>query len=221
MLGKSAPILCALAISLFMASAVSAQLPVRLSLSGGGFSTNLNTEDTNGEAQRLSGFSAGGAATVGYGRMGLDIRYLEGSLSPSGEGTGRAIVEGEAMLSVRALSWLRIKFGPHIRSFIQNNATERWLFWETRFRTETQLGTRRVTSSLEFWQVLSASVNTSEPFDGGQGIEGNLRWEISSNLPLWLNLGYRIDRSNLGGGSRTEVLEHIILGIGFGRGVAN
>jgi hypothetical protein len=217
MLSKPARVLSALVISILIASTASAQLPLNLTLSGAGFSTNLNTEESSGEAQRLSGFSAGGAAAVAYGRIGFGIRYLEGSLSPSGGGTSRAIVEGEAMLSVRALSWLSFKLGPHIRSFIQNNATERWLFWEGRVRTETRLGTRRVTSSLEFWQVLSGDVNTTEPFDGGQGLEGSLRWDISS-LPVWLNLGYRIDRSHLGGGSRTEVLEHVFLGVGIGRG---
>jgi hypothetical protein len=216
MLGKRIRVLSVLCIALLTASAVSAQRPVRLSLSGAIFSTNLNTETTAGDALRVSGISAGGAATVALGRMGLGIRYLEGSLSPSGGGTSRALVEGEAMLSARALSWLSFKFGPHIRSFIQNNATERWVFWETRIRTETELGTRQLTSSLEFWQILSGSANTTESFDGGQGIEGSLRWEFSSR-PLWLNLGYRIDRSNLGGGSRTEVLEHIVLGVGYGR----
>ena len=216
MLGKRIRVLSVLCMALLTASAVSAQLSDRISLSGALFSTNLNTETASGEPLRLSGVSAGGAAAVAFGRFGLGIRYLEGSLSPSGGGTGRSIVEGEAMLSARALSWLSIKFGPHIRSFIQNNATERWVFWEARFRTETELGTKRVTSSLEFWQILSGSANTTQPFDGGQGIAGNLRWK-PSNKPLWLNLGYRIDRSNLGGGSRTEVLEHIVLGIGYGR----
>ena len=217
MLKNAARVLSALGLSLLMASSGSAQLPLGLSLSGAGHSTILNTEDINGDAQRLTGFSAGGSAAVTFRRFGFGIRYLEGSLSPSGEGTNRAIVEGEAMLSVRALSWFSVKLGPHIRSFIQNNATERWIFWEARLHAETQLGTPRVTSSLEFWQVLSGNVNTSEPYDGGQGIEGNLRWEISS-LPVWLNLGYRIDRSNLGGGTRTEVLEHIFLGVSVGRG---
>ena len=220
MLNNAARVLSALSLSLLVASSASAQLPLGLSLSATGYSTNLNTEDVNGDAQRLTGFSAGGSATVAFRRLGFGIRYLEGSLSPSGDGTGRAIVEGEAMLSVRALSWLSIKFGPHIRSFILNNATERWLFWEARFRTKTHLGTRRVTSSLEFWQALSGNVNAPDPFNGAQGLEGNLRWEISS-LPVWLNLGYRIDRSNLGGGSRTEVLEHIFLGVGFGGGGVN
>ena len=220
MLGRYSRVSSALAISLLVASTSSAQLPQRISLSTAVHSTNLNTEVSSGEALRLSGISAGGAASVVYRRFGLGIRYLEGSLSPDGAGTGRDIVEGELMVSVRALSWLSIRLGPHIRSFIQNSATERWLFWEARFRTQTQLGTRSLTSSLEFWQVLSAGVNTPETFDGGQGIEGNLRWEIS-DLPLWLNLGYRMDRSNLGGGARSEVLEHVFLGVGFGRGGVN
>jgi hypothetical protein len=64
MLGKRIRVLSVLCIALLTASAVSAQRPVRLSLSGAIFSTNLNTETTAGEALRLSGISAGGAATV-------------------------------------------------------------------------------------------------------------------------------------------------------------
>ncbi len=213
---KPPRVLSVLWFALLTASTASAQLTDRLSLSGAVFSTNLNTESATGEPLRLAGISAGGSAAFVFGRMGLGIRYLEGSLSPSGGGTGRSLVEGEAMLSARALSWLTIKLGPHIRSFTQNNATQRWVFWEARLRTETELGTRRVTGSLEFWQILSGNVNTPEPFDGGKGIAGNLRWEFSER-PLSLNLGYRIDRSRLGDGTRTEVLEHIVLGIGYGR----
>ena len=97
MLSNSARILSALGLSLLIASAVVAQRPIHYSLSAAGFSTNLNTEEATGEQQRLSGISAGGAASIAYRRLGFGIRYLEGSLSPDGGGTGRDIVEGESI----------------------------------------------------------------------------------------------------------------------------
>jgi len=219
MLGIQARLVAVLLAMFAFASPVSAQHPVSFSLNGGVFSTSLNTEGSTGK-RHLSGFSAGGGAAVGYGRLGFGVQYLEGSLTPSGGGTDRDIVEGEAMLSVRALSWLSLKLGPHIRSFLIGDGTQRWVFWEGRVRTKARLGTDRLTSILEFWQVLSADVNTVESFDGGQGIEGSLKWELA-NLPLWLGLGYRIDRSHLGDGSRTEVVEHFLFTVGIRRGQVN
>jgi hypothetical protein len=185
-------------------------------VSVGGQFLNLNTEEATGE-QRLSGFGLGGDATVAFGRLGLAIRYMEGSLSPSEAGRDRDIVEGEAMLSLRATPWLRIALGPHIRSLIIPEGTERWLFWEGRIQAKASLGSPRLVSVFELWQVLSANVDVDDPYDGGRGIEGGLRWEVSS-FPIWLGLGYRIDRSNLGDGSRTEVMEHILFSIGIGHG---
>jgi hypothetical protein len=201
---------------LLLASSAFAQTPLGSSIGVGGFFMNLKTEEATG-TQRLSGFGAGGDATISYGRLGLGIRYLEGSLNPGGAGTGKDVVEGEVVLSVRALSWLKISLGPHIRSLIVQEGTERWLFWEGRLQTKARLATPRLTSVFELRQVLSANVDAADPFDGGQGLEGALRWEISS-LPIWLGLGYRIDRSSLGDGSRTEVMEHVLISVGFGRG---
>lgn len=219
MIGKTARISIVLGSSLVLASPASAQLPLSLSANGGAASTQLNT-GTTGATERLSGFSAGGGATVAYRRLGMSFRYLEGSVSPRGGGTGRDIVEGEAMLSLRGLSWLSVSFGRHIRSYVRSDGTERWLLWEARIRTEARLATRRLISSLEASQVLSADVNSPEAFDRAQGIEGELKWMVFSR-PLWLSLGYRMDRARLGGGSRTEVLEHIRLTVGFGQGTTN
>ena len=178
MLGKPARVLNVLGISLLIASTAVAQRPLRFSLSTTLYATNLNTEDATGAHQRLSGVSAGGAASIGYRRLGFGIRYLEGSLSPSAGGTSRALVEGEAMLSVRTLSWLKVKLGPHIRSLIRDNATERWLFWEGRLRAEAQLGTRKVTSLQEITGMEGSVITMQEVFSFKQqtiDTEGRIR----------------------------------------------
>jgi hypothetical protein len=205
-----------LSVMLVLTSPVFAQIPVRTSLGIGSSFLTLNTVDAVGE-QRLTGFGFGGKATIAYKRLGLGLQYLEGSLNPSGTGTDKELVEGEMMLSVRASSWLRLALGPHIRSLVIPEGTERWLFWEGRVQTKANLGTPRLESVLELWHVVSASVEVDDAYDRGQGVMGSLRWELSS-LPVWIGLGYRIDRSNLANGARTEVMEHFTISVGLGRG---
>jgi len=225
MFGDRSRVLFWVCAMMLIAGSASAQFPVQGSIAGGGYFLNLNTEEATGE-QRLSGFGFGGDGSLAFRRLGLGIRYMEGSLSPSDAGRDRSIVEGELMLSVRAFSWLRIGFGPHVRSLIIPEGTERWFFWEGRIQAKTRLGSPRLVSVFEFWQVISADVDVDDPFDSGQGIEGGLRWEFSSlpfwpglgYRPVWLGLGYRIDRSKLGNGSRTEVMEHLLISVGVGRG---
>mgnify|MGYP001825001668 CR=1 FL=1 len=205
--------LCALLLS---SSPVHAQLPIGTSFRLGGSFMNLNTVDAAGD-QRLTGFGFEGNATLTYKRFALGLGYLEGSLSPTGNGLDRDIVEGEALISTRATSWLRIGLGPHIRSLIIPEGTERWLFWELLIQAHTSLGFPRLMSVLEIRQVLSANIDVDDGFDGARGVVGSLRWDVSS-LPIWVGLGYRIDRSNLGSGTRTEVMEHFVISVGVGRG---
>lgn len=200
-------------------SAVAQGFSPKLSGNFGVFHTNLNTEEPEG-IRRLAGFTMGGFTSVSHNRFSVELGYLEGSLSPSGQGIERDIVEGELLLTVRTFRWMSVQLGPHIRSFVRPDGTERWIFWEGRLRAGTQLGTPRLLSRFEIWQVLAANVDAAEPYDGGRGISGALWWDISS-LPFWLGLGYRIDRSHLGRGSRTEVLEHVLISVGFGRNTAN
>lgn len=205
-----------LSATLLLASPVFAQIPIGTSGSLGASFMNLNTVDALGE-QQLTGFGIGGNMTVAYQRLGLGLRYLEGSVSSGDNGTDRDLVEGEAIFSVRASPWLRIGLGPHIRSLIIPEGTERWVFLEARVQTTAQLGSPRLASVLELWQVLSANVDVDDPYDGGRGLSGTLRWEVAT-MPLWIGLGYRIDRSNLDSGSRTEVMEHFVISVGIGRG---
>lgn len=199
----------------------SAQNPIRVSFAGAVFKAGLDSERES-EHQQLSGFCVGGIASLSKGRLGIGLRYLEGSLNPDGDGIGRDLVEGELMLGVQTLSWLAIRLGPHLRSFITDGAVERWVFWEGRLRTETGLGVSGLSSYLELWHVLSASssVDWPEAYDGGKGLEGGIRMDVSQ-LPFWLGLAYRIDRSNLGGGVRQDVLEHMVITVGFGPSQGN
>ena len=215
MTGRLSPLLIAL-VALTTATSTAAQNRVRFSGAAEGYLTRLNT-DVAGEPVQFSGPSFGGAGSVAWWRLSLNLRYLEGGLSPSGGGDARDLVEGEALLAFRPLSWLRLGFGPHVRAFILNSGTERWLFWEGRVRTETRLGFPTLRTHFEFWQVLGSDVRVPDAFGTGQGLEGGLRWEIG-RFPLSVMLSYRLDRSSLASGSREEVLEHVFVSVGIGRG---
>jgi len=213
---RSLAIVCLATLLAFSAQPLNSQGGLRFSVAGGGYYNSISIQD-DGENQSLSGFSGGGEGSVAIGRLGLGLRYLEGSVSPSGSGTGADVVEGEAILSFRALQWLALKFGPRLRSTITSGVTERWVFWEGRVGTRARLGSPRVVGNLEFLLMLSGDVNTSESFNGGQGLRGRLSWELSE-LPLWIGLGYHIDRIKSRGGLRTEATEQLVLLIGIGRG---
>jgi hypothetical protein len=205
-----------LSVMLVLASPVFSQMPALTSFEIGSSFLTLNTEDALGE-QRLTGFGLGGKATIAYKRFGLGLHYVQGSLSPNAAGTDRDLVEGEMMFSVRATSWLNVYLGPHIRSLVIPEGTERWLLWEGRVQTKANLGTPRLESVLELWQVLAANVDVDQAYDGGRGIMGSFRWDVSL-FPVWLCFGYRFDRSNLGNGSRTEVMEHFVVSVVWDRG---
>lgn len=205
--------------SILVASPFHAQAGLRFSVGGGLQSTYLNAEGASG-IERSSGFTGGAQAAISFGRLGVGLKYLEGSVTPAGAGAGRDIIEGEALLSLRAFPWLALRFGPHIRSVIRTGTTERWVLWEGRVRTRARLGSPRLTSSLELWYVLSGDVSAVEGFDGGQGVKGLLRWEVTTT-PIWLGIGYQVDRTRLGGGSRAETWEHFVFVVGFGSAAAN
>ncbi len=205
-----------ISVLLFFTESTVSQSPLKVSVGGAGFVANHESHE-NSDEERLSGFCAGGLASVSKGRLSLGIRYLEGSLDPDGDGSARDLVEGEMLLGVQALSWLGIKFGPHLRSYIQGGVVDRRVMWEARIRTETQLGIGGLSSYLEIWRVLSGSASESVPFGSGQGLEGGIRLETST-FPLWMGLGYRLDKNSLDSGARQEFVQHLIIAIGFGRG---
>ena len=205
-----------LSVLLCLADIAHSQSPFKASIGGTGFNAILESNE-NSEEERLTGFCAGGLASISKGRFTLAVRYLEGSIDPEGDGTARDLVEGEALLGIRAFPWLGFRFGPHLRSYIQGGVVDRRVMWEGRIRTETQLGIGGLSSYLEFWSVLSGSAREPSSFGSGQGLEGGIRLETSA-FPLWLGLGYRLDKSELDSGAREEVLQQLVFAIGFGRG---
>ncbi len=173
------------------------------------------TGDRPTGARERTGLGLGGEATFGVGPAGLAVGYLEGSLDETG-GASTDFVEGHAFFTLRPLRWAALGFGPHVRSFIEPGGTQRWLLWEAHVQAATELLGPTIEAYAEGWVVVSAEVEVSEPFDGGRGLEGGLRVAVG-RLPVALRLRYRLERLELGGGTRRETVEQVGLAVGIGR----
>ncbi|UCD25690.1 MAG: hypothetical protein JSW51_07200 [Gemmatimonadota bacterium] len=172
------------------------------------------TETVESESSKLTGIAFGGRGVVTWRKLRLDLRYLEGGLSPEAEAPDEDIVEGELMLGFVPLSWLTLRFGPHIRSFVTNQGTQRWIFWEGHVGGALELGTPRLITYFDLWHVFGANVDAVEEYDSGNGIEGGIRFTLD-RLPFWGKLAYRIDHSSLGAGSRSKTVEQMVFAIGW------
>jgi len=190
----------------------------RFVLSTGGMSQRLQTQLATGSAV-LTGAAFGGEGSVSLGRLALELGYWQGNLeATSGLSPKRDVIEGKALLALRAARWVTLKGGAHARSFVTTAGTERWLFWEARLRAERQIVTPSVRGHLELWRALATEVNSAQKFDRGQGGEAGMTLRFA-RMPVWFRLGYRIEDARLGGNTRRETLEALTVSVGAGGGL--
>ena len=167
---------------------------------------------------QLTGTVVGGQGAVALGRLELALGYVQGKIGPEGASApGQDLVEGVALLGVRPAPWLRLAVGPHARSYTLTGGTElRWVFWELRARVSGAFVGSAGRGYVELWRAVSASVNAPEPFDHAQGGEAGMVVHLA-RAPLELRLGYRIDHAVLGGGTRLETVDGVVIGVGLSR----
>ena len=165
---------------------------------------------------QLTGTVVGGQGSVALGRLELALGYVQGKIGPEGAGSpGQDLVEGVALLGVRPAPWLRVAAGPHARSYMLTGGTQlRWVFWELRVRASGAFVGSAGRGYVELWRALSASVNAPEAFDHAQGGEAGMVLHLA-RAPLELRLGYRIDHAVLGGGTRLETVDGMVIGVGL------
>jgi hypothetical protein len=156
----------------------------------------------------------GGAIAVRLRKLRLDLRYLEGGLSSDADIPDQDIVEGELMLGFAPFSWFGVKVGPHIRSFVTSQGTQRWVFWEGRAALGTTLGSPNLATYLEAWHVFASDVDAVEPFGSGNGMEAGISYSLN-RLPFMARLAYRIDSSSLAEGARESTVEQLVFAIGW------
>lgn len=165
----------------------------------------------------LSGTIFGGEGRIALGPVGLDLGYWQGTLNTqSGPQPSEDVVEGKALLGVSPVSWFRISAGPFARAYTTSAGTERWLSWRVQGRVEEPLVQGTVRGYAELWFIASSSVNVVQPFTSGRGGRLGLRVE-PHRWPVWLTLGYGIEQTRLGSGSRIDTVDRITVGLGYSR----
>lgn len=178
--------------------------------------TNSVNSDEAGVTTELSGFSAGIQAHGSAGPVFLEARYNEGSIESDDGLAARDLVEGEVILGLNPVRWIRIGLGPHARSFITEGGTQRWLFWEGRFGVQPQLVVPALRGFAEIWRALSSDVDQAGEFDLEQGMQAGILFQ-PERTPVWISLSYRVDQARLDGESRLETAQQLALSVGFGR----
>jgi hypothetical protein len=142
---------------------------------------------------------------------------LTGLIAPTAGRASRDLIEGAVLLGLRPTGWLTLAVGPHARAYAPTGGnTERWSFWELRARAATAFVGSAVRGYVELWRALSANANVPEPFDHAQGGEAGMLLRLA-RAPVEARLGYRIDHAVLGGGSRLETVDGLVIGLGLSR----
>lgn len=169
-----------------------------------------------GGGEALSGFAAGWQARFVSGRVSLEASYAQGRLTAdTGSAVSRSLVEGSLALAVRATPWLVIKAGPRLRGYVAPGGTERWVFWEARARGESAIIPGVLQAHVAGWVALASSVNVDPGAGGAHGAEAGLTLRLGQS-PFFARLGYAVDRAALANDGRTETVEAVSLGVGFG-----
>lgn len=172
--------------------------------------------ETSSGTQQFTGSTFRGAGALALGRWHLTVSYLQGSLhsdDASAVGASRDLIEGTAFVGARAFPWLTLETGPHARAYTLPSGTQRWLFWELRARAAWVFVGSAVQGYTELWRAVAADANVPESFDHAQGGEAGMIVHLSRS-PLEGRIGYRIDHAVLGGGSRNETVDGVVIGVG-------
>ncbi len=195
----------------------------RLAAQGGGLAptgaisivqTRVKSELPTGTTE-FSGAAVGGQGSVSLGRLDFSLSYVQGKIDPvAASGAGHDLVEGSILAGIHPASWLRLAVGPHARAYQLTGGTQRWVFWELRARAAGAFIGSAARGYVELWRALSTSVNVPEPLDHAQGGEAGMVVHLA-RAPLDLRLAYRIDHAVLGGGSRLETVDGVVVAVGL------
>lgn len=142
--------------------------------------------------------------------------YWQGGVDADPGGTQQQdVIDGYALLVLRAQPWLGVKVGAEARSYVTLAGTERWVFWQARLRAERTIVDPSVRGHVEVWRALSTEVSTSGTVDRAQGGEVGLTL-LRALGPLWVRMGYGIDDVRLTGSARRQTLEALAFSVGYG-----
>ena len=191
------------------------QLPITIGATAGLAFRNSSTVTGT---DRTSGLVGGLNGSLNLGRASMAVEYRQGTLSSSATGGDQDLVEGEVTIGVRTATWLIVKAGLHLRSFVTGEVVVRWVLWEGRVRGEWDLyapesNTFRTSSYVEGSVVVSGDASVVGQYDSGFGAEAGITLQLGRS-PFHGRLSYRVDRGRLSGGTREETIEVLQLAVG-------
>jgi len=183
----------------------------------GGISRVRFRSTTSAGGEQLTGVVARGLARGRAGAFSIEVAYAQGRLSSdTGLAVDRDLVDGSIVLAARPLPWLVVGAGPHARAYVAAaGGTERWMHFEGRVRAEGEIVPGMLQAHLEGALALSSSVNLAAGAGGARGAEVGLTLRPRQS-PVWVGLGYAVDRANAKGGARAETVEMVMLSVGWG-----
>lgn len=165
---------------------------------------------------RFSGMVLGAEGGLVTDRFVVRLRYAEGHVNPKAGSTAAArdVVEGEALVGVRAMPWLTLWVGPGARAYTTADGDQRWLLWSGRVTGRGTLLPGRMQTFVEIWGALSGKVGSPSIKAGGRGANGGLELRLSESSQFWGRLGYRIESSHADG--MRETVESLTLSVIYG-----
>jgi len=201
-----------------LASGLAAQQRPRGTAFADGAIVRYGTKLGGAVAGSFGGPTFGVQAGVSLAKFTLSAQYLEGRLEPrsgSPDTVGRDLVEARLLLGVQPVPWLSLGVGPHVRAFVFDTTTVRWVMWQARARAQGALPSTPLETYVELWYALSAKVNLPAPVDHVQGGEAGVLLRPRRSA-VWFRLGYRVDGARLASGAQTESVEAVSFALGIG-----
>lgn len=193
---------------------LAAQGRMQFSFGGTGAQEIVNSR-LNGSSNRLTGLVLGGEGLLVSERFVVRLRYGQGRVTAGAAGgvEPRDIVEGEALVGIRATPWLTLWGGPSARAYTSEGSDQRWLLWSGRATARAGLLPGRMQTFVELWGALSGNVTNPVAKAGGRGAEAGLEMRLGGQS-FWGRLAYRIDSGHAA--AMRETVEAISLSLVYG-----
>ena len=196
--------------------ALGAQTANWLTVGASATAIRLQNRFVTGVSSDGSGVALGASGGVGLGPVALALGYWQGQVDADPGGTQQQdVIDGYALLVLRAQPWLGVKVGAEARSFVTPAGTERWVFWQARLRAERTIVDPSVRGHVEVWRALSTEEIATGTVDRAQGGEVGLTL-LRVLGPLSVRMAYGIDDVRLLGSARRQTLEALAFSVGYG-----
>lgn len=186
---------------------------LRAGMAGSVLVTRLAREEGD-VPSRWRGVGLGAAGALEFGPVQLQVHYREGTLDGA-SGEDRELVEGAVLIGVRFFDRLTVLSGGRIRAQVTPLGRERWAFWEARVRGDATLVSPWLSTYVELSRSLAGDTNLGDPFGFSASFAAGVMARLP-RLPLWLSVGYALDRVGLGREPGHDTVEHIVAQAGFG-----